>query len=621
MDDLRVNIGTKLGVTFALVIALLGVIVVVGLNGLGSVARTYEEEALRIGETARLTERLEKQVVAQGFAVASYLTTGNRQYRAEFDAAAQDAEEVAATLREMIRSTEVHALLDLIVETQRTYAVVAQPLLIGVVTSTDPSFSQVSATIADTRGRLVQAVTELAEYQARRLLEVREDAAAANTRARVVMTTLAIVAVVLGVSVAFVLTRSIAGPVRQAAAVALRLAEGDLTADELIVRSRDEIGDMATSFNQMLRNWRAVMEQIRQASATLLENGQRLLAVAEESAGATGQIAAAVNQAAQGTSNQVSQVQETRTAMEQLRRAIDQIASGAQEQAQRAEQTTRSLEQMAQSIEHVSGSAQEVARAAGHGADRARAGENAVNHVAAGMEQIRSSVSRVAESIDELGGYSRQIGQIVDMISDIADQTNLLALNAAIEAARAGEHGRGFGVVAEEVRQLAERSAESTREIGHLIGSIQAAVDAAISEMQAGMTHVESGTELASNARAALDEIIEAISTTDNLARTISEAAAQMAAASPEMLAAMAEMASVTEENTAATEQMAASSDQVIRAMEEVASISEETAAGTEEVSASVEEVNAAADDLKASVQTLTDMATNLEELVGRFRL
>src|SRR5690606_18391938 len=127
------------------------------------------------------------------------------------------------------------------------------------------------------------------------------------------------------------------------------------------------------SFNQMLRNWRAVMEQIRQASATLLENGQRLLAVAEESAGATGQIAAAVNQAAQGTSNQVSQVQETRTAMEQLRRAIDQIASGAQEQAQRAEQTTRSLEQMAQSIEHVSGSAQEVARAAGHGADRARA--------------------------------------------------------------------------------------------------------------------------------------------------------------------------------------------------------------------------------------------------------
>src|SRR5690606_37321905 len=129
-------------------------------------------------------------------------------------------------------------------------------------------------------------------------------------------------------------------------------------------------------------------------------------------------------------------------------------------------------EQMARSIEEVSGSAGEVAEASARGAERARAGDDAVRQVVDGMEQIRAAVARVAQRIKGLGEDSRQIDQIVVMISDIAEQTNLLALNAAIEAARAGEHGRGFGVVAEEVRRLTQRSAEATREIGALIKSI-----------------------------------------------------------------------------------------------------------------------------------------------------
>lgn len=451
--------------------------------------------------------------------------------------------------------------------------------------------------------------------------DIQESVAATTGRSTKLMWGLALLAIMGAVAVQYILTRGIAGPVRQAAAAALRLADGDLTIDELQVKTGDEIEDMAGAFNRMIVNLRGMMAEIKQMSVALLDHGRSLLAVAHHSTDATTQIAAAIHQVAHGTDNQVQHMQRTGEAMGQLRQAIEQIATGAQRQAQQAEQTSRTLEEMVRSIEEVAASAQQVAEASSHGAERARAGGKAVAQVQEGMEQIRSASRQVAERVDELRNYSLQIGQIVDLIGEIAEQTNLLALNAAIEAARAGEHGRGFGVVADEVRRLAVRSAESTQEIGRIIASIQTAVASSVEVMETGTEQIESGSALARHARAALEEIIEAINTTDDLANTISRAAQQMAASGPEMMQAMSEMASVTEQNTAATEEMSASSDDVVRAIDEVAAISEQTAAGTEEVSASASEVNSAAQNMMHSVQKLNEMAADLEKLVARFTL
>lgn len=591
------------------------------MSGLQNTAKMYEEEALRIAETARLSEEFEKLFATMDSNASNFLIMSTQNYRTQFNTAFSQAEEVAETLWNTMRTDYARGLIDTAVARMREYVASMEPILNRIVVSGTPQFDQAVTWVEDAKFMVAEAIAELSAYQAMRLEEIQHDADAAVLRSQRLMAAVGIIVAVIGIVVAYMFTRGIAGPARQVAAAAVRLADGDLAIDELNIKSRDEIGEMARVFNQMVTNLREIMGEIRTTSHTLFENGESLLHAAEEATGATAQIAAAVNEVAQGTADQVRQVQATRTAVEQLRRIIDQIASGAQQQAQQAEHTTRSLERMARYIEQVSSSARAVAEASGSGTERARAGEEAVNQVTQGMDEIRSSVTSVADRIDELGRYSRQIDEIVEMISAIADQTNLLALNAAIEAARAGEHGRGFGVVADEVRQLAERSAESTREIGHLIASIQAAVDTAIAEMQAATKQVETGTRLAGNARAAFDAIMSDIRTTDNLARTISDAAQQMAQASPEMLAAMSEMASVTEENTAATEEMAAFSDQVVRAIDEVAAISEETAAGTEEVSASTEEVNASAEGMKASVQQVTEVASNLEQLVGRFRL
>lgn len=621
ISRLRISIGMKLAIGFGIVIALMIATVGIGFNGLGKVVETYEQEALRIAEVSRRVERMEKFVVIQGAAVANYIAFGNDQYVDEFEAAGDRVVRTADGLRGMLAPDEGHDLLDRIERTQQMYSQQVQPIFTGFISSDDPVFRQVADSMERSRQQLVEAMTEMVAFQTLRLANVRQAAQVADAQLRSVMSVVAIVALVVAIVLAIAINRVIAGPVRQTAVAAQRLAQGDLTVPALIVNSRDESEEMAGAFNEMLRTWREVMHQIRRTSSGLLDGGQALLTVSREATEATAQIATAVADVAQGAGDQVNQVQQTHTAMVRLQEAIEQIASGAQEQMRQANATTASLQRMSETIEHVSRSAREVAEASGEGAERARHGEAAVERMTDGMERIRVSSGRVAERITELGEYSRQIGQIVDIISGIAEQTNMLALNAAIEAARAGEHGRGFGVVAEEVRQLAERSAASTRQIGTLVGNIQTAVEAAVHDMEDGTTQVGAGAELAGETREALASIMVAIQRTDELARTISEAAEQMALDGPAMLADMADMVSVIEQNRSATGEMAASSEQVMQAMNEVARISEGTAAGTEQVSASTEEVNAAATEVESAVRMVTDNAEQLEKLVQRFTL
>lgn len=617
----RVNIGTKMQVGFAIVIALMLAMVYVGVDGLGDVVAAYEEEVMLINENRQLSAALETYIVEEARAVTEYVLTRDQEYHVVYEQARDGFDAIVVQLGVRIPTDQGQLLFGEIVRMKEEYEELIESVFSQRNLNPAQGIHIVANVLKEARDEMLAVLNDLVDYQTERMTNAQQLAISTRDRARLIMLIVAGVAVLTGIGIAFAMTRTIAGPVQRVAAAAGRLAEGDLRPYDLRVTSMDEVGDMAQAFERMIGNLREVMEQIQRTSGVVMEHGRQLLTVSREAADATGQIAAAVQQQSDGATTQVQRVQETLSAMEQLRQAIDQIASGANEQAQQVEATTRSLGEVVGSVNEVAASAGQAADAAARGTERAQAGGEAVLQVAHGIEEIRVSSSEVGQRIQELNDYSRQIGQIVDMISDIAEQTNLLALNAAIEAARAGEHGRGFGVVAEEVRQLAERSAGSTREIGVLIANIQTAVEAAVGAMQTGTEYVNSGSALAGNARDALDEIIAAISETDELARAIAGVAGRMEAMMPQMSTAMAEMASVTEENTAATQQMAAYSGQVVQSMDEVAAISEETAAGTEQVSASTEEVNAASDDMRQSVENLTTVAEDLERLVGRFRL
>jgi methyl-accepting chemotaxis protein len=220
-----------------------------------------------------------------------------------------------------------------------------------------------------------------------------------------------------------------------------------------------------------------------------------------------------------------------------------------------------------------------------------------------------------------MGMRSDQIGAIVETIDDIASQTNLLALNAAIEAARAGEHGKGFAVVADEVRKLAERASAATKEIGTLIKDIQKTVNDAVASMDEGAREVEVGSARAVESGTALSEIIKVVESVKEQVAGIATAATQMTAASNDLVTAMDTVSAVVEENTAATEEMAAGAAEVTQSIENIASVSEENSAAAEEVSASVEEMSAQVEEVSASTLSLEEMAQALQKVVAQFKL
>jgi methyl-accepting chemotaxis protein len=261
------------------------------------------------------------------------------------------------------------------------------------------------------------------------------------------------------------------------------------------------------SYEEARASLTTTVGEVKTAAEALARSSGQLNIAATQSGNASSQVAQTISQVAAGASDQARAASQTSDASHDLAEIIERVGEGAASTRIRVQDASRALDATTRAISTAMLDSEQMAPLNERVEAALAAGTMAVDETAGGMRRIKSSVEMTAVKVAELGAKGEQIGAIVETIDDIAEQTNLLALNAAIEAARAGEQGKGFAVVADEVRKLAERSSRATKEIAALIGEVQAGTEAAAKAMSAGAGEVETGAELAEKSRPALDEI------------------------------------------------------------------------------------------------------------------
>jgi methyl-accepting chemotaxis protein len=365
------------------------------------------------------------------------------------------------------------------------------------------------------------------------------------------------------------------GHVKGMASVSASIAEGQLTVSVTPRSSRDT---MANAFSQMIGGLHDLVRQVRDSAAQVADGSMQMASSSEESAKVSLQAASAID--------------EVTTTMHEMSVNVQSVVKNTQMQASSVAETSASIDQMVTSIQRVADTAKVLLDICYRSREEVHTGIVTMEKATDGLNRTNSAIQASSHIIDLLGQRADDIGKIIEVIDDLAEQTNLLALNAAIEAARAGEHGLGFAVVAEEVRKLAEKSTQSTKEISDLIEGIQKEAREAVENMEKSTSMVQEGLLLGSDLSTALGKISNVVTEVYKFAQEIGAATTEQSNGSAQIAKATTRLTEITQEINSSVEEQASGAQAVVRAMERMRELVQQSTSSSTQLAATAEQMS-----------------------------
>jgi methyl-accepting chemotaxis protein len=530
----NLNIGTRLGIGFVLVLVLLALVVMVGFWGVKSTS----------GVTLRMLNQDAR--IADNFSMARSIALELRRYEknifirigATDERAKQDfpkwngqvvlMEERVAELEKLVSDETDKDAVKKIKDGMSEYVAGFRKIYADIQAAKLRNAAEADGALGayrDTMNGVNKIATESTERWYKKMQANKGHISASSSRILWILLSLGLLAMLLGAASSLLLHRSIMKPLKSVFTLIAAVSEGDLTR-RMVISSKDELGQIGMSFNVFIDKLNAIMTSLSQNTLNLTNAANQLYSISE------------------------------------------QMAGGAEEVAAQASNVAAASEEMAATSNDIARNCNMAADSSKQANDAALSGAAVVQQTVRGMNSISDRVKESATTVESLGSRSDQIGAIIGTIEDIADQTNLLALNAAIEAARAGEQGRGFAVVADEVRALAERTTKATKEIGEMIKGVQLETKGAVSSMEDGVREVEKGTAEAAKSGEALQEILNEIGNVAMQVNQIATAAEQQTATTSEISKNIQQITEVVQDTAKGAQESAAAANELAKLAE-----------------------------------------------------